>query len=231
MIRLFRVSKIYNSAPALKNISFVIDKNEFLYITGPSGAGKTTLLKLLFCEEQPTAGQIIVNGKNIARISARHIPPYRREIGFVFQDFRLIKNKTVYENVALLPQILGMGRKERTERANYYLKLVGLEHKGNEYPPALSGGEQQRVAIARALIGEPALFLADEPTGNLDPELSEEVIQLFKRIHAIGTTIIIATHDRSLIARHPKRTIFLKYGELVEDTEYSSPKPADGFFF
>ncbi len=230
MVHLYHVTKVYDSLPALRSLSFDVEKGEFVYITGASGAGKTTLLKLLFAEERPTTGQVFVNGSNVGSLTPHRVPYLRRELGVVFQDFRLLTKKTVLENVSFLHRILGVPKRKRLERARYYLKLVGLEHKADEYPLHLSGGEQQRVAIARALASEPVLLLADEPTGNLDPELAEEILQLFKRINAAGTTVLLATHDRALIARHPKRVLALRHGQLADDTGPGGYAAQEGFF-
>jgi cell division transport system ATP-binding protein len=230
MVHLFGVGKDYEGTPALRGLTFSVERGEFVYVTGASGAGKTSLLKILFCEERPSLGQAVVNGCNVGRMTRHEIPALRRQIGVVFQDFRLLTKKPVIENVAFLHRILGMPKKERLERAFYFLKLVGLEHKAEKYPLQLSGGEQQRVAIARAIAAEPVLLLADEPTGNLDPEMAEEIFILFKRINAAGTTVMIATHDRALIARHPKRILTLRGGTLADDSGPEGPRPPEGYF-
>ncbi len=193
----------------------MVDKGEFVFLTGSSGAGKTTLLKLLFCAERATKGQILVNGRNIARIRESSIPYLRRNIGVVFQDFKLLNNRTVFENVALALDVIGAKRKEIKSKVWKILKLVGLQHKINTKPLRLAGGEQQRIAIARALVNDPAILLADEPTGNLDPDLTIEIINLLKDINARGTTVMIATHDRSLLEKLHKRTLVLDKGKLL----------------
>jgi cell division transport system ATP-binding protein len=216
MIQAFHVYKQYDrESSALTDITLSVDKGEFCLLTGPSGAGKTTFLKLVFREELPTQGQIIVGGRNITAIPERQIPSLRRSIGVVFQDFKLLKRKTVLENVAFVLRMLGMPAKEQKRRAFASLKAVGLHHKMHAYPLQLSGGEQQRVAIARALINEPMLLLADEPTGNLDPEMAMEIMTLFQQVNARGTTVLVATHDREMIQRLGKRVIALERGRLA----------------
>jgi cell division transport system ATP-binding protein len=216
VIHLYHVSKRYSShAFALVDVTLAIDKGEFVFLTGPSGAGKTTLLKLLFREELPSEGQILVNGRNITALPVRQVPLLRRSIGVVFQDFKLLPRKTILENVALVLRILGVPLQERKNRAYRVLKMVGLHHKLQSFPLELSGGEQQRVAIARALINEPVILLADEPTGNLDPDLAVEIMDLFKEINARGTTVLVATHDREMIARMRRRTLLLERGRFL----------------
>lgn len=217
MIQTFHVSKQYGrDNVALTDVTLEIDKGEFVFLTGPSGAGKTTFLKLIFREETPSSGQILVNGRNVSAIPEPKIPYLRRDIGVVFQDFKLLRRKTVFENVAFVLRVMGVEATERKRRAFQILKQVGLHHKIGSYPLQLSGGEQQRVAIARALINEPVLLLADEPTGNLDPELAYEIMSLFQDINARGTTVLVATHDRELITRMGKRVIILEKGRVVE---------------
>ncbi len=217
MIQLHQVSKVYDTnTPALVDISLKIDKGGFVFITGPSGAGKTTLLKLIFSAERPSKGEILVNGINIARIKPPLIPYFRRKIGVVFQDFMLIKRKTVYENVAFALDILGMKRKFVKRKVWQVLKWVGLLQKKDSLPPCLSGGEQQRVAIARAIINNPVLLLADEPTGNLDSALSIEIMKLFRAINARGTTVVIATHNKSMAEKFSENIIYLDRGHLKE---------------
>jgi cell division transport system ATP-binding protein len=217
MIQLFRVSKEYGRyRHALADVSCSIERGEFVFLTGPSGAGKSTFLKLLFREERPTSGQIVVNGRNIGVLPDSQIPYLRRTVGVVFQDFKLIGRKTVFENIAFVQNVLGLPRNEQKRRAYQVLKRVGLHHQMNAYPDELSGGEQQRVAIARAIVNEPTLLLADEPTGNLDPMLSEEIMRLFAEINIRGTTVLVATHDFALIRRMGKRVLTLERGRLRE---------------
>ncbi len=216
MIQLFHVYKSYsNEAPALVDLSLEIDKGEFVYLTGPSGAGKSTLLKLVFCAQRPSRGQILVNGRNVGRLKSGDIPLLRRSIGVVFQDFKLLPQRTVEHNVAITLEVAGVSMRDVKRRTYAILKEVGLAHRLNQYPPRLSGGEQQRVAIARALVGEPQILLADEPTGNLDEERSQEIMALLLQANAHGTTVVVATHDRALIERTPKRVIQLVSGRLI----------------
>jgi cell division transport system ATP-binding protein len=196
------------------DVSFHVASGEFVFLTGPSGAGKSTLLRLLFLEEPPTTGQIIVNGRNIGVLPPSQVPYLRRTMGVVFQDFKLIGRKTVFENISYVQNVLGLPRAEQKRRAYHVLKRVGLHHQMNAYPDELSGGEQQRVAIARAIVNEPTLLLADEPTGNLDPVLAEEIMRLFVEINIRGTTVVVATHDLELIRRMGKRTLTLERGRL-----------------
>jgi cell division transport system ATP-binding protein len=218
VIQLFHVDKAYpGDAPVLDDITLRIEKGEFVWLTGPSGAGKSTLLKLLFCAETPTSGQILVGGRNIVRLSQHGIPYLRRNIGVVFQDFKLLGNRTVLENVGYSLEVLGFSDSEIRERSRRRLDQVGLSHKASSLPRRLSGGEQQRVAIARALVNEPTILLADEPTGNLDPGLTDSILQLLFDANARGTTVIVATHDRSLLTRYHRRTISLEKGKVVTD--------------
>ncbi|HVG09209.1 MAG TPA: cell division ATP-binding protein FtsE [Thermoanaerobaculia bacterium] len=227
MIQFFQVSKRYpgNQEPALNDVSFEIPRGQFVFLTGASGAGKTTLLRLIFREEIPSEGQIVVNGRNVASIPRSKIPYLRRTIGVVFQNFRLISRKTVFENVTYLPRILGQDLTARKQLAFQALRRVGLAHRLNAFPPELSGGEQQRVAIARALINEPDILIADEPTGNLDPDLSWEILRLFLEVNLRGTTVILATHDRDLIQRVGKRVITLEKGRVAADVELEGTSP------
>jgi cell division transport system ATP-binding protein len=216
MIQAFHVTKQYDrESSALSDVTLQIERGEFCFLTGPSGAGKTTFLKLVFREELPSQGQILVGGRNITAIPARQIPELRRSIGVVFQDFKLLKRKTILENVAFVLRILGIPTKDQKRRAFAALKSVGLHHKMHAYPLQLSGGEQQRVAIARALINEPILLLADEPTGNLDPDMAQEIMSLFQEVNSRGTTVLVATHDREMIQRMGKRVISLDRGRLM----------------
>jgi cell division transport system ATP-binding protein len=222
MIRFFNVSKRYPSGQtALDDLSFEIEKGELCFLSGGSGAGKTTLLRLIFREETPSDGQILVNGRNVAALPRSKIPFLRRSIGVVFQNFRLIDRKTVFENVSYLPRILGLEAGKQKRVAYEALRRVGLAHRMGAFPWQLSGGEQQRVAIARALVNEPEILIADEPTGNLDPDLSREIVRLFLEIHRRGTTVIFATHDRQLIERVGHRALVLSRGRLVEDRRLS----------
>jgi cell division transport system ATP-binding protein len=212
-----RLSKVYNRGLyALRDLTLNVEKAEFVFLTGPSGAGKSTFLRLLLMQERPTEGEVFVNGHNLAMLSRREIQEYRRGIGFVFQDFKLIPSRTVLENVSFVPEVLGVPAASQRRRAFQVLKWVGLQHRMNAYPNDLSGGEQQRIAIARALVNDPALLIADEPTGNLDPDLSLEVMNLLREINAGGTTVLVATHDRELIRLVGRRTITLDQGRVVE---------------
>ena len=216
MIQAFHVYKQYDrDSSALSDVTVHIEKGEFCFLTGPSGAGKTTFLKLVFREELPTQGQIPVGGRNITAIPRSQIPALRRSIGVVFQDFKLLTRKTILENVSFVLRILAVPAKERKRRAFQALRAVGLHHKMHAYPLQLSGGEQQRVAIARALINEPMLLLADEPTGNLDPERAQEIMGLFQEVNSRGTTVLVATHDPEMIERMGKRVIALDAGRLT----------------
>ena len=216
MIQAFHVYKHYDrESMALSDVTLSVGKGEFCFLTGPSGAGKTTFLKLVFREELPSQGQILVGGRNVTAIPDGQIPELRRSIGVVFQDFKLLKRKTILENVAFVLRILGVPVREQKRRAFAALKSVGLHHKMHAYPLQLSGGEQQRVAIARALINEPMLLLADEPTGNLDPEMAAEIMRLFLEVNARGTTVLVATHDRDMIQRMGKRVLALEKGRVA----------------
>jgi cell division transport system ATP-binding protein len=211
------VSKMYTRGVyALRDLGLSIGKGEFVFLTGPSGAGKSTLLRLLLRQEAPNAGQLIVGGRSLSKMNASQVQTYRRTVGFVFQDFKLIPTKTVYENITFVPRVLGQPLAMQRRKAFQVLKWVGLQHRMNAFPLELSGGEQQRVAVARALINDPALVLADEPTGNLDPDLALDIMNLFRDINARGTTVLVATHDRELIRRVGKRTITLEHGRIAE---------------
>jgi cell division transport system ATP-binding protein len=201
---------------ALRDLTITVAKGEFVFLTGPSGAGKSTLLRLLLLQERPSEGEIFVNGHNLATLSRGDIQEYRRGIGFIFQDFKLIPTRTVLENVSFVPEVLGVPAAQQKRRAFQVLKWVGLQHRMSALPQDLSGGEQQRVAIARALASEPVLLLADEPTGNLDPDLSLEIMNLLREVNAGGTTVLVATHDRELIRLVGRRTITLDGGCMVE---------------
>jgi len=217
VIEAHKISKIYSRGVyALRELSLRIDKGEFVFLTGPSGAGKSTLLRLLLRQETPTEGRLVVGGRDLSRLSVRQVQAYRRSLGFVFQDFKLLPNKTVLDNVAFVPRVLGMAPTLQQRRTFQVLKWVGLQHRMNAYPLELSGGEQQRIAIARALVNDPVIIIADEPTGNLDPDLSLEIMNLFREINARGTTVVVATHDRELIRRVGRRTLTLDHGSIVE---------------
>ena len=218
MIQLFHVHKEYpGDGAALSDVTLEVDKGEFVFLTGPSGAGKSTLLRLLFCAEPATSGQLLLFGKNLAKIRPAAVPAVRRNIGFVFQDFKLLPGRTVAENVALPLEVRAVPEKEIRRKVKMLLRSVGLEHRASKFPPALSGGEQQRVAVARALAPDPALLLADEPTGNLDADRTLEVMDLLNAANARGTTVVVATHDRSLLERYKKRVIALDRGRVVSD--------------
>ena len=217
MIEAHHVSKTYSRGVyALRDLSLRIDKGDFVFLTGPSGAGKSTFLRLLLRQDVPSEGELIVGGRNLAELSARQTQAYRRSLGFVFQDFKLLPGKTVLENVALVPRVLGMAETQQQRRTFQVLKWVGLQHRMSAHPRELSGGEQQRVAIARAIVNDPIIILADEPTGNLDPDLSLEIMNLFREINARGTTVVVATHDRELIRRVGRRSVTLDHGQIVE---------------
>ncbi|MGC3997910.1 MAG: cell division ATP-binding protein FtsE [Anaeromyxobacter sp.] len=218
MIQLFHVTKEYpGDAPALQDVTLEIQKAEFVFLTGPSGAGKSTLLKLIFCDEPATSGQLLLFGKNVAKITSRAVPYLRRNIGVVFQDFKLLPQRTVAENVALPLEVQDFPEREIRKRVKHLLRSVGLEHRAGKFPPSLSGGEQQRVAVARALAPDPALLLADEPTGNLDPDRTIEVMELLQNANARGTTVVVATHDRSILERYKRRVVLLERGRLISD--------------
>ena len=217
MIETHHLSKLYSRGLyALQDLSLTIEKGEFVFLTGPSGAGKSTFLRLLLMQERPNEGEIFVNGYNLATLKTSEVQEYRRGIGFVFQDFKLIPNRTVLENISFVPEVLGVPAAQQRRRAFQVLKWVGLQHRMSAYPRDLSGGEQQRIAIARALVNDPALLLADEPTGNLDPDLSLEIMNLLREVNAGGTTVVVATHDRELIRLVGRRTITLDQGRIVE---------------
>jgi cell division transport system ATP-binding protein len=219
MIEAHRVSRTYaRGVYALRDLSLRIDKGDFVFLTGPSGAGKSTLLRLLLRRDVPSDGQLMVGGRNLADLTPRQVQAYRRSVGFVFQDFKLLPKKTILENVAFVPRVLGIPASQQQRRTFQVLKWVGLQHRMTAYPLELSGGEQQRVAIARAIVNDPLIILADEPTGNLDPDLSLEIMNLFREINARGTTVVVATHDRELIRRVGRRSVTLDHGQIVEIT-------------
>jgi cell division transport system ATP-binding protein len=212
MIRCFHVTKRYGAITALRDISLQIEEGEFVFLTGQSGAGKTTLMRLLYRAELPTSGQLIVAGRNLATMPKRQVPAFRRRLGLVFQDFKLIEDRSVFENVALVGRVVGLSYTESQRRANELLRLVGVDGRSQLKPPQISGGEQQRVAIARALMTAPRLLLADEPTGNLDPDRAIEIMRIFRAINRRGTTVLVATHDPDLIAAMRRRTLILEAG-------------------
>ncbi len=202
---------------ALNGVTLHIPRGEFVFLSGVSGAGKSTLLRLLYLALTPTRGQIMIDGQNVGRLSRRQIPFLRRSMGIVFQDFKLLANRTVFENVAITLEVLGWNSKDAGKKVYHILKQMGLEHKMNSTPLRLSGGEQQRVALARALVNDPKILLADEPTGNLDEENKEQILTIFKEANIRGTTVVVATHDRHLTDHCHKRTIVLDKGRIVED--------------
>ena len=226
MIEFYHVNMVYpNGVVALKNITFTIERSEFVFMVGASGAGKSTLIRLLGREFLPTAGRIRVFGRDLTKMRRREVPLYRRSIGVVFQDFRLLNNRTVYENVAFAMRVLGAPSREIRKRVPEALAMVGLEKKAKRKPPELSGGEQQRVCLARAIVNQPSLIIADEPTGNLDPETSMEIVELLEAINIRGTTVIMATHDKQIVDAKKKRVIALENGQVVRDEQrgaYSS---------
>ena len=218
MIRLKDVEKTYeNGTEALQGISFTIEDGEFVFLVGPSGSGKSTIIKLLTGEVIPTAGRVMVNGFSMSRISDRQIPYMRRTIGVIFQDFRLIPKKTVFDNLSLAMRAVGAAPRDIRTRIPYVLELVGLKGMEDRYPDELSGGEQQRVAIARALVNNPSTIVADEPTGNLDPNRSLEIMTLLERINALGTTVVVVTHERDLVNHFDKRVIMIDHGQVNGD--------------
>lgn len=220
MINIFNVSKQYaNGVVALNNVTIKIGKGEFVFLVGASGAGKSSLIKMLYLEERPTKGYIIVDGYNIARLKSRETPYFRRNIGVVFQDFKLLPEKTAYENVAFALEVIGTSRREIQKRVPAVLELVGLKHRMKAYPNQMSGGEQQRVVMARAIVNSPAVIVADEPTGNLDPETSWEIIRLLNEINKLGATIVVATHDNVIVDKLQKRVIAIEDGKIVRDEE------------
>ncbi|HHV31024.1 cell division ATP-binding protein FtsE [Caproiciproducens sp. LBM24188] len=219
MIEFQNVSKIYsNGTQALRNVSLKVDDGEFVFIVGSSGAGKSTFLKLIMCEERPSEGQIIVNNLALGDLKRHDVPYYRRNMGIVFQDFRLIDNMTVFENVAFAMHVVGASSKEIKKRVPYILGLVNLQDKQKCHPKELSGGEQQRVGLARALVNNPKLIIADEPTGNVDPALSFEIVDLLSEINRRGTTILMVTHEHTLVKHFHKRVVEIHDGQIVADT-------------
>ncbi len=215
MIQLFRLFRNYGPKVAINDLNLRIHRGDFVFVTGPSGAGKTTLLRLIFGADRPTSGHIIINGINLNRINRSKLDLLRRNIGFVFQDFKLLPKKTVFQNVALALEVTGERSAFIRKKTHQTLKLVGLADKEKAYPLQISGGEQQRVAIARAIVRDPLILLADEPTGNLDPELTRDIMVLFRSIHMRGTTVVVATHSRELLENTAQRTISLDRGKIV----------------
>ena len=217
MIETYHLSKLYNRGVyALRDLSLTVDKGEFMFLAGPSGAGKSTFLRLLLRAELPSEGTLKVGGRDLKELGPAQVQAYRRTVGFVFQDFRLIPRLTVFQNVSFVMRVLGVPLGSQQRKTFQVLKWVGLQHRMNAYPEELSGGEQQRIAIARALVNDPQLVLADEPTGNLDPDLSFEIMNLFREMNSRGTTVVVATHDRELIRRVGRRSITLDHGRVVE---------------
>lgn len=223
MISLSQITKLYKGAPrpALDNVSLEVDKGEFVFLVGASGSGKSSLMRMILREDVPSSGSIHVLGENLIGIPNRRVPHFRRSLGVVFQDFRLLPNKTAAQNVAFSLEVIGKSRGLIAEAVPDVLRLVGLEEKANSLPSELSGGEQQRVALARAIVNKPAILLADEPTGNLDPSTSEDIMALLDRINLSGTTILMATHDRGIVDRGRKRVIELSQGKIVRDESSS----------
>lgn len=242
MIEFRNVSKVYdsNGTHALSNVNIKIEDGEFVFVVGSSGAGKSTFLKLIMHEEKPSEGEIIFNDYSSATLKKKMVPYYRREMGIVFQDFRLIPKMTVYDNVAFAMRVIGAKEKEIRKRVPYILQLVGLSQKARSYPNELSGGEQQRVSLARALVNNPKVIIADEPTGNVDPEMSHEIVGLLTKINNAGTTVIMVTHEHDLVRSFQRRVIVIKNGEVVSDTpdpthaQFTGDNPkeeTDMFFF
>ena len=218
MLRKENVSKVYpGGSVALQDVDIHIKPGEFVFVVGPSGAGKSTFIKMLFREVLPTTGSIFVNGVDILSLTPKEIPYMRRQLGIIFQDYRLLPDRTVYENVAFAMQVIETPHRKIKRRVLNVLDLVGLRHRANAYPNELSGGEQQRIAIARAIVNDPILVIADEPTGNLDPETSWDIMEIFKEINASGTTIVMATHDKEIVDAMGKRVVAIEHGNIVRD--------------
>ena len=226
MIEFRNVSKVYNNGTeALHNINLNVEKGEFVFIVGSSGAGKSTFLKLITCEERPNEGQVIIDGQDVSHIRKGKIPYVRRKMGLVFQDFRLIDHMTVYDTVAFAMRVVGASPKTIKKRVPYILSLVGPQHKAKHYPTEMSGGERQRVGLARALVNNPSMIIADEPTGNIDPALSFEIVDLLSEINRRGTTVLMVTHEHSLVKHFHKRIIQIHSGEIVADTAALAREP------
>ena len=218
MLRMENVSKVYpGGSVALQDVDIHIKPGEFVFVVGPSGAGKSTFIKMLFREVLPTTGSIFVNGVDILSLTPKEIPYMRRQLGIIFQDYRLLPDRTVYENVAFAMQVIETPHRKIKRRVLNVQELVGLRHRANAYPNELSGGEQQRIAIARAIVNDPILVIADEPTGNLDPETSWDIMEIFKEINASGTTIVMATHDKEIVDAMGKRVVAIEHGNIVRD--------------
>ncbi len=218
MLEMIDVSKIYpGGSVALQDINVRIEQGEFVFIVGPSGAGKSTFFKMLFREVLPSSGKVIVNGHDLVKMTDKEIPYFRRQLGIVFQDYRLLPDRTVYDNVAFAMQVIETPYRKIKRRVNDVLDLVGLRKRSHAYPTELSGGEQQRIAIARAIVNDPILLIADEPTGNLDPETSWEIMDIFREVNKSGTTIVMATHDREIVDEMEKRVIAIEHGHIVRD--------------
>mgnify|MGYP000622870539 CR=1 FL=1 len=219
MIEISKLTKTYEkSSRALKDVSLTIDDGEFVFITGRSGSGKSTLLRILLKEVEPTSGRVVVNDMDLGRMPRRYVPKYRRQLGVVFQDFRLLKDRNVYENVAFAQRVIGVSGRKIRESVPEMLRMVGLSSKYKSFPHQLSGGEQQRVAIARALVNNPATIIADEPTGNLDPERSMEIMTLLVKINQLGTTVVVVTHEKDLVNKFGKRVITIDQGRIINDS-------------
>ena len=228
MIEFKNVKKVYpGGIVALQDMNLRVDKGEFVFVLGHSGAGKSTFLKLILHEETATEGQITVNGYDFSNIKNRQIPYLRRSLGVVFQDFRLIPTMTAYENVAFAMRVTNIPERQIRSRVPYVLNLVGLKDKARSFPPEMSGGEQQRVALARALVHSPPIIIADEPTGNIDPELSVEIMELLTAINKVGTTVVVVTHEQDLAARFHKRTVTIDHGSVVSDTSGRGIAPSE----
>ncbi len=218
MLEMINVSKTYpGGSVALQDVNIHIGAGEFVFVVGPSGAGKSTFFKMLFREVLPTAGKVIVNGQDLVKMTDKEIPYFRRQLGIVFQDYRLLPDRTVYDNVAFAMQVIETPYRKIKRRVNDVLDLVGLRKRAHAYPTELSGGEQQRIAIARAIVNDPILLIADEPTGNLDPETSWEIMDIFREVNKSGTTIVMATHDREIVDQMEKRVIAIEHGRIVRD--------------
>ena len=218
MIRLIDIEKEYdNGTKALKGVNMRIDDGDFVFLVGPSGSGKSTIIKLITAEIAPTGGRLMVNGYNLNTIRPKQVPGMRRTLGVIFQDFRLIEKKTVQENLTFVMRVAGASPRQIRKRISYVLQLVGLDQKADHFPSQLSGGEQQRVAIARALVNNPSVIIADEPTGNLDPNRSLEIMMLLERINELGTTMLVVTHEKELVNRFSKRVVAIENGRIISD--------------